>query len=217
MNANEMNGHGEKYSRLKEIALAALLNTKTLEEAAQKGGISVSTLRRWLKNPDFRKDYDEERRYVLETATSGLSQAATDAIRVLRANIICPVGEVRDHIMAANAILNVYNKEMQRFDTQRRLSALEQKVANDQPESIEDITEESEYCGDEVNTADTPGSLPDREILVTETEVTELRTQMNADGRKKGSDEKNADGPSRENTDTSGSLLKRRILGSGAA
>jgi len=38
-------GHGEKYSRKKEAALAALLTESTLSEAAVKAGVSERALR----------------------------------------------------------------------------------------------------------------------------------------------------------------------------
>jgi transposase len=87
METSKIKGHGEKLTRLRELALAALMNSSTLEEAAQKAGISVSTLRRWLQNPDFRKDYEEEKRHIRETATREISGAVADGIRVLRNQI----------------------------------------------------------------------------------------------------------------------------------
>jgi hypothetical protein len=212
MYSKEMNGHGEKYSRLKEIVLAALLSTKTLEEAAQKSGVSVSTLRRWLKIPDFRKDLEEERRHVLEMAASGLSEAVTDAIRVLRNKFNYP-SDLRSQMAAATAILNMYSKEMQRYDAQRRLTALEQKVADRQPESTEHVPEENECCGDdmkEVDVADTPDSLPEHQTPTTEA-AAPVSEQMNAGGGERGCAGNDPAGPSDENTAQIFSLLKRRV------
>jgi hypothetical protein len=170
METSKIKGHGEKLSRLRELALAALLNSSTLEEAAQKAGISVSTLRRWLQDPDFRKDYDVEKRHVLETATRELGGATTDAIRALRAIINHLFGEDRAQTAAATVILNFYGKEMQRYNTERRLSALEQKTADEKPQSTEPVIEESERCEDDVEEigASMSGSLPEHPIRPTE-------------------------------------------------
>lgn len=43
-----MAGHGEKLSRKKELALAALLVSPPLPEAATKVGVHERTLFRWL-------------------------------------------------------------------------------------------------------------------------------------------------------------------------
>ena len=55
-------GHGEKYSRKSQEAIAALLSEPSIEAAARKVGISASTLRRWMKEPDFQQRYREEQR-----------------------------------------------------------------------------------------------------------------------------------------------------------
>jgi len=190
MNTDEKKGHGEKYSRLKEPALVALLSSKTLEEAAKKAGIAVSTLRRWLQNPDFRKEYDEGKKHMLEMAMCDLSGAVTDAIQVLQTLMNIKHGEHRDRIAAAKAIFSVYDKEMQRYDTQRRLSALEQKMADEKPRSTEQIIEESQCCEDDMEEidADTTSSLPEHQLLGTETAVAISSAQMSADGREKGCD-----------------------------
>jgi transposase-like protein len=48
-----MKGHGAKYERKKEEAIAALLTQKNIEEAARSIGIGHATLLRWLKEPEF--------------------------------------------------------------------------------------------------------------------------------------------------------------------
>lgn len=48
-----MIGHGAKFGRKKEAAIAALLTQRTAEEAARSIGIASATLRRWQKEPEF--------------------------------------------------------------------------------------------------------------------------------------------------------------------
>ena len=48
-----MAGHGEKFGRKKEEAIAALLTQRNIEEAARTAGIGTRTLLRWLKIPEF--------------------------------------------------------------------------------------------------------------------------------------------------------------------
>ncbi len=46
-----MEGHGSKFGRKKEEAIAALLTQRNLEEAARAAGVGRQTLIRWLKIP----------------------------------------------------------------------------------------------------------------------------------------------------------------------
>ena len=48
-----MTGHGAKFGRKKEEAVAALLVQRNLEDAARAIGISPKTLLRWMKEPEF--------------------------------------------------------------------------------------------------------------------------------------------------------------------
>ena len=54
-----MLGHGAKFSHRKEQVIAALLLHKNLDAAARAVGISVNTLRRWMKDPEFDSAYRE--------------------------------------------------------------------------------------------------------------------------------------------------------------
>jgi transposase-like protein len=46
-------GHGTKFARKKEAAIAALLSRRTFEEAARAVGISPNALLRWQQDPEF--------------------------------------------------------------------------------------------------------------------------------------------------------------------
>ena len=48
-----MKGHGTKFGRKHEEAIAALLTQRNIEEAAKATGIAPKTLLRWLKEPEF--------------------------------------------------------------------------------------------------------------------------------------------------------------------
>ena len=57
-----MVGHGNKYERKKEAAIAALLTQRNIEEAAKVTGIGTNTLLRWMKDQGFQAAYREARR-----------------------------------------------------------------------------------------------------------------------------------------------------------
>ena len=52
-----MKGHGSQFGRKKEAAIAALLAERNLAEAARVVGIDLSTLKRWLRRPEFIEEY----------------------------------------------------------------------------------------------------------------------------------------------------------------
>ncbi|HVN94955.1 MAG TPA: MerR family transcriptional regulator [Syntrophorhabdaceae bacterium] len=195
MDTDQKKGHGEKYSRLKEGVLGALMCSKTIGEAAQKAGIAESTVRRWLKKPNFRNEYDERKRRLYEEAVSELPEAMADAIRVL--HIV--VNDYRDEhsirVTAANAILNFYNRATPRLDTERRLSALERKVAGERTLGTEDAIVENQEDEDDVEEgeADMVDTLPEAQITTTEDLVTSPSAQMSADDGKE-NDENNVGG-----------------------
>jgi hypothetical protein len=46
-------GHGAKFGRKQEEAIAALLTQRNIDEAAKSIGVAPKTLLRWLKIPEF--------------------------------------------------------------------------------------------------------------------------------------------------------------------
>lgn len=74
---------GEKASRKQVTALAALLTSSTITAAARQSGVSETSLRRWLKQPDFRRRYWKARRNVLNDAIGRLQIATEQAVEAL--------------------------------------------------------------------------------------------------------------------------------------
>ncbi len=69
-----MTGHGAKFGRKQEQAIAALLTQPSMEAAARSIGIAVKTLRTWLKVPEFHRSYLDARREVVSQATRASSK-----------------------------------------------------------------------------------------------------------------------------------------------
>lgn len=76
-------GHGEKRSRKREAAIAALLLRPTLKEAARDAGISQATLIRWLRDAGFSADYKRARERTLELASEKLQHGTMAAVAIL--------------------------------------------------------------------------------------------------------------------------------------
>jgi predicted DNA-binding transcriptional regulator AlpA len=87
-----------------EKALAALLNASSIKDAASISGLSEETLYRYLRDEDFKNEYEQAKRQVVESAISALAASANEAVETLRRNLTCdnPQAEIR----AAQLILD---------------------------------------------------------------------------------------------------------------
>ena len=70
-----MRGHGAKFGRKKDQAIAALLSQRSVEEAARAIDVNPNTLLRWLEIPEFKNAYLKARREVVHQAVARVQQA----------------------------------------------------------------------------------------------------------------------------------------------
>jgi transposase-like protein len=73
-----MKGHGSKFARKREEAVAALLNSRNLDEAAKTVGVAPNTLLKWMKDREFAKDYREARRATVGHSIARIRQPASE-------------------------------------------------------------------------------------------------------------------------------------------
>ncbi len=85
-----MTGHGAKYGRKQEEAVAALLTQRNVDEAAKSIGIDPTTLLRWMKLPEFQTGYLEARRAAFGQSIARLQQASSAAASVLMKIMVDP-------------------------------------------------------------------------------------------------------------------------------
>src|ERR1035437_10832061 len=78
-----MRGHGAKFSRKMEEAVAAMLTQRNVEEAARSVGVSTATLLRWQKEPEFQQAYRAARRAAHGQSIARLQQATSAAVSTL--------------------------------------------------------------------------------------------------------------------------------------
>jgi hypothetical protein len=98
-------GHGQKLSRKQEQAVAALLSEATVQTAAAQAGVSPSTLKRWLKEPDFCATYRQARRELVEGAVGRIQAATGQAVDTLLA-VAKNGAKDGDRVRAAVALLD---------------------------------------------------------------------------------------------------------------
>ena len=125
-----MAGHGAKFGRKKEEAIAALLSQRNVEEAARVAGIGTRTLLRWLKIPEFLSAYREARRAAFGQAVARLQQGASAAATTLLKTMIDPGTPASVRVRAAECVINHANKGIEIEDIEARLAALEAAAAS---------------------------------------------------------------------------------------
>jgi hypothetical protein len=117
-------GHGTKYGRKKEAAIAALLTQKNHAEAARATGIDLKTLKRWLRLPEFIEEYRRARWEVVEQAYARVQQNTGAAASILLKLMVDPVTPASGRIRAALGIFGLAREALD-LDIETRVAELE--------------------------------------------------------------------------------------------
>ena len=120
-----MIGHGAKFGRKKEAAIAALLTARNTEEAARSIGIGPATLRRWQKEPEFDAAFREAQRLSYKQSIARMHQACSAAVSVLHKVMVDPATPPATKVRAADSVLNHTAKAIEIEDIEARVAALE--------------------------------------------------------------------------------------------
>jgi transposase-like protein len=128
-----MKGHGTKFSRKKDEAIAALLTQRNIEEAARSIGIAPNTLLRWMKEPEFDAAYREAKRAAFGQSIARLQQGTSAAATTLLKIMIDPAAPASVRVRAADSIFNHAAKAIEIEEIEARVAALEQ-VASGKPQ-----------------------------------------------------------------------------------
>lgn len=110
-------------------ALAALIRSPTVEEAAQAAGIGYSTLRRWLsEDDDFRQAYQKELAGLVSDAAAQAKQSLSPALSTLREIVEDQYVPAAARVSAARALLDYGLRLTEIIDIIPRLEALENEL-----------------------------------------------------------------------------------------
>jgi predicted ATP-dependent endonuclease of OLD family len=121
-------GHGSKFSRKKEEAIAALLTQRNVEEAARVANIGTQTLYRWMKEPEFDAAYLEARRAAVSQSNARLQQGSSAAVSTLLKVMVDASTPASARVRAADRILEHAKQSIEIDDIQFRLTALERST-----------------------------------------------------------------------------------------
>jgi len=117
-----MKGHGSKFTRKKEEAIAALLTQPNLEEAAKTVGIAPNTLLSWLKLTEFQAAYREARRAAFSQSIALLQQATSAAVSTLLKVMVDPSTPASTKVRAADSVMSHAAKAIE-IEDMRRVAA----------------------------------------------------------------------------------------------
>jgi hypothetical protein len=111
-----------------EALLLALACGATVEQAAQKAGVSARTAHRRLADPAFRHRVQVARGEMVQRSAAMLTAAALEAVKTLLTLQHAAVpAAVR--LGAARAVLEIGVKLREMADVEERLTALERRLA----------------------------------------------------------------------------------------
>ena len=128
-----MIGHGSKFGRKKEEAIAALLTQQTIENAARSIGIGVSTLLRWQKDPEFDAGYRAAQRAAYRQTTARLQQASPAAATVLTKLMVDSNTPASVRARTADSVLSHAAKAIEIQDLEARVAELERSTEASKP------------------------------------------------------------------------------------
>ena len=128
-----MKGHGTKFGRKKEEAVAALLTQRNLEEAAKTIGIAPNTLLKWMKEPEFDAAYRAARRSAFGQSISRLQQASSAAVSTVLKIMVDANSPASTRLRAADIVMDRAGKAIEIEDIEARLSELERAAEASKP------------------------------------------------------------------------------------
>lgn len=120
-----MVGHGAKFTRKQEQAIAALLSSRSVEEAAKSVGLGPNTLLRWLDIPEFRAQYLAARREAVRQAVARLQQATGIASLTILKLMTDPNVPAAVRLRAADLVMDHAFKGIELEDIEIRVAELE--------------------------------------------------------------------------------------------
>lgn len=127
MNESGQNRPKQAITTKQTRAVAALLASPTLTEAARVAGVGERTLRTWLNQPHFKQALAEAEAEALAEAARRLAADSTAAAIFLRQVLDDPTAPVVVRVNAAKSLLQLAPGFRESASLERRLSQLEKE------------------------------------------------------------------------------------------
>ena len=123
-----MTGHGQKLSRKKEQAIAALLSQPSIGGAAKKIGIGEKTLFRWLQLDEFKQAYKIARSQVVDQTIAQIQSVMSEALQTLLNVMSDDAAPSSAKVSAARALLDIGFKVIEIEDLENRIEKIEKNL-----------------------------------------------------------------------------------------
>jgi hypothetical protein len=111
-----------------DVLLLALACGATLEGAARQAGVSESTVRRRVQEPEFRRRLQALRADMVQRTSGALTAAGTTSVQTLL-ELQKSSSPPATRLGAAKAVLELGMKVRETAELEQRLTALEEQVA----------------------------------------------------------------------------------------
>jgi hypothetical protein len=119
-----------ELSRKKSKAVLALLDHRTVGEAAESIGVGQSNLFRWMQDHNFQRHYMQAKRKVINQAITQLQKMTGEAVEVLGQIMMDNANPPTSRIACAKAILDHAFKGFELEDLAMRIDSLEKALNN---------------------------------------------------------------------------------------
>lgn len=110
------------------VAIAALLSSKTIGDAARLAGCGERTLYTWLGDPDFRAELNAAEGEVIDAATRRLIALQDKAIATLESILTSKKQRASHRLRASEIVLSQMLKLRELRNVEARLSELEKRL-----------------------------------------------------------------------------------------
>ena len=115
----------------RELILTALLSNPTVREASASIGVPEQTIYSWLRKPDFKKEYDERRRQLVDDTSNYLQVKLNEATATIFELMDDKEAPAQTRLNAARTVFEYCHKFIEQRDVTDRLDALEALASED--------------------------------------------------------------------------------------
>lgn len=115
----------------RELILTALLSNPTIREASTAIGVPEQTIYTWLRKPDFKQEYDERRRHLVDDASNYLQIKLSEATGTIFGIMNDEETPSQTRLNAARTVFEYCHKFIEQREIIDRLSALEALASED--------------------------------------------------------------------------------------
>jgi hypothetical protein len=112
-----------------DLLRMALACGATLENAARQAGVSESTVRRRVKDPEFQHKLQTLRAEMVQRTSGALTAAGTESVRTLL-DLQKPTAPPAVRLGAAKATLELGMKVRETAELEQRLATLEERLGS---------------------------------------------------------------------------------------